>query len=255
VRFLLGCIKQRLLAPAVYQKLESKLREIARKDAVSAVGLEGLAAGQAALEDVRGHLKTVSRNMALADTPEQMRAMQEVFEELRTREKHLELQIQKQGRGQMVPHQEESEVACALRLLKRLRDLSGRPTNYSSMKDLFAGVNARMFLRFREETEKKRRLNKLAGGVVTFGAAPPPVAIYSGPTGRPKVKGPAAPDGTAGPDSQVPPPNSKSNNPGSEGRSLGNMCRGDWIRTSDLLNPINGIEAGSNRRISQVQAF
>ena len=30
---------------------------------------------------------------------------------------------------------------------------------------------------------------------------------------------------------------------------------GERIRTSDLLNPINEIEAGSNRRISQVQAF
>jgi hypothetical protein len=33
------------------------------------------------------------------------------------------------------------------------------------------------------------------------------------------------------------------------------QCRGDWIRTSDLLNPILGVEAASSRRIPQVQAF
>ena len=31
---------------------------------------------------------------------------------------------------------------------------------------------------------KKRLLNKVAGGVVVFGAAPDPIEIYRGPTGR-----------------------------------------------------------------------
>jgi integrase len=35
----------------------------------------------------------------------------------------------------------------------------------------------------------------------------------------------------------------------------GSSCRGDWIRTSDLLNPILGVEAAPSRRISQMQAF
>ena len=33
------------------------------------------------------------------------------------------------------------------------------------------------------------------------------------------------------------------------------QCRGDWIRTSDLLNPILGVKAASSRRMSQMQAF
>jgi hypothetical protein len=33
------------------------------------------------------------------------------------------------------------------------------------------------------------------------------------------------------------------------------QCRGDWIRTSDLLNPILGDKAASSRRMSQMQAF
>jgi hypothetical protein len=35
----------------------------------------------------------------------------------------------------------------------------------------------------------------------------------------------------------------------------GLQCRGDWIRTSDLLNPILRVKAASSRRISQMQAF
>jgi hypothetical protein len=33
------------------------------------------------------------------------------------------------------------------------------------------------------------------------------------------------------------------------------FSRGDWIRTSDLLNPILWAEAATSRRISQMQAF
>jgi hypothetical protein len=32
-------------------------------------------------------------------------------------------------------------------------------------------------------------------------------------------------------------------------------CRGDWIRTSDLLNPIFRVKAAPSRRMSQMQAF
>src|SRR5262249_19189282 len=32
-------------------------------------------------------------------------------------------------------------------------------------------------------------------------------------------------------------------------------CRGDWLRTSDLLNPIFRVKAASSRRMSQMQAF
>ena len=95
----------------------------------------------------------------------------------------------------------------------------------------------RLFARFRPVPVKKRVLNKLVGGVVTFGTSPPPVELYNGPTAREKLTNPAA-QGAAGlgdlTSSTVPKPVG----PGQEGESLGNVSRGDWIRTSDLLNPI-----------------
>jgi len=49
-------------------------------------------------------------------------------------------------------------------------------------------TNARLFLRFQRVLVKKRVLNKLCGGVVTFGTAPPPVELYRGPTVRRALK-------------------------------------------------------------------
>src|SRR5262249_29526542 len=103
--------------------------------------------------------------------------------------------------------------------------------------ELFRQVNVRLFLRFEEVRLKKRKVNRVAGGVVTFGSAPPPIRPYEGPTGRRMIKGPAA-EVAAGPgDLTVP---SEPVVPGREGGSSGNVNRGERIRTSDLLNPIQG---------------
>ena len=50
------------------------------------------------------------------------------------------------------------------------------------------GGNANLFLDFQPVKVKKRVLNKPFRGVLTFGADPPPIDVYNGPTGRGKVK-------------------------------------------------------------------
>ena len=72
---------------------------------------------------------------------------------------------------------------------------------------------------------------------MTLGSSPPPVEVYNGPTARQKLTIPAA-RGAAGPVDPSSPAVPKPFGPGQEGESLGNVSRGDWIRTSDLLNPI-----------------
>ncbi len=74
--------------------------------------------------------------------------------------------------------------------------------------------------------ENGGRKGPRAEGGSTLASAPDPVL----PTARPIVSQP-------------------------EGISTTKDYRGDWIRTSDLLNPILGVKVGSTRRISQVQAF
>ena len=69
-------------------------------------------------------------------------------------------------------------------LLDRLPDLAADNQNLAKVGDAFRLVNVRLFLKFEKVQVKKRTLNKLAHGIVTFGEAPPPVPLYAGPTGR-----------------------------------------------------------------------
>jgi hypothetical protein len=67
------------------------------------------------------------------------------------------------------------------------------------------------------------------GGIVAFGAAPSPIPIYMGPTSHKKPRNPAA-AGAAGSDVlRLPAPPEESIGSGTEGKSLGNVSRGDWI--------------------------
>ena len=94
-------------------------------------------------------------------------------------------------------------------------------------RELFDMTNARLFLQFQPVQMKKRTLNKIASSVVTFGASPPPIEIYEGPSGRRKVKGSATQCAVepGGCESPTPPESVFS---GGEGKSLGNVSRGDW---------------------------
>ena len=83
----------------------------------------------------------------------------------------------------------EGEVGAALGALDAMADLAADPTNLGAIGELFGRLNVRLFLSFREERPKKRVVNRVAGGVVTFGSTPPPVPLYEGPTGRRALKG------------------------------------------------------------------
>jgi hypothetical protein len=186
---------------------------------------------------VRAQLATAERNLALAETPAQFRAVASQFEGLKGQEKALEAEVgalrRQAGQGKSA----EAEVAAALALLRRLTEWSAPSEDYLAVGELFRQVNVKLFARFRAVPVQKRVLNKLVGGVVTFGSSAPPVEVYSGPTARQRLTSPAA-QGAAGPGDPSSPAVPKPTGPGQEGESLGNVSRGDWIRTSDLLNPI-----------------
>ncbi|MGD0900977.1 MAG: hypothetical protein ABR915_24360 [Thermoguttaceae bacterium] len=69
-------------------------------------------------------------------------------------------------------------------MIHRLTDLITGPKGLDLAGEAFRLSNARLFLRFRPVRVERRLLNKVAGGVVVFGAAPDPIEIYRGPTGR-----------------------------------------------------------------------
>lgn len=74
---------------------------------------------------------------------------------------------------------------------------------------------------------KQRVVNRLSGGVVTFGTAEPPVPLYEGPTARKPIKSEAAAAIAVQSGEDVPLPSPVGS--GREGKSLGNVSRGDRI--------------------------
>jgi hypothetical protein len=241
-RFLLSCVRQRLLAPKLKARLEQKLRAIAEREQRCSRPDADLRAKQGALATVRAKRERAGENLALAEGPEQFRAVAAVFEQLKQQEKALEGEVRQleQVVGQV--SDVDSEVSAALAGLDRMTDLAASPCDLGGVGQLFRELKARMFLRFMEARWKKRVVNKVAGSVVTFGATPPPVALYEGPTGRRHVKGPTAPEGAVVPCSPES-PGGPGNVPGGEGDSLGNVRRGDWTPLELILRGVRLLQS------------
>lgn len=168
--------------------------------------------------------------MALAETPEQFKAVSAVFDELTQRKAVLEAEVAQGESEHSDSTDAESEIDAALQLAHRLTKLAGAAESLESCKELFDLVNMRLFLGFRPVKKKKRTVNKLRTGIITFGAAPPPISIYQGPTDRKKIQ---AQKQTRTKSSNGCSPAAEaareSDGPGGEGKSLGNVNRGDWI--------------------------
>ena len=82
-----------------------------------------------------------------------------------------------------------AEVEKALLAAERIAALAQESNgDFSRARTLFEMLNVRAFLQFQPVQEGKRTLNRLSGGVVTWGDAPLPIEPYCGPTNRKLVK-------------------------------------------------------------------
>ncbi len=222
--FLLGCIRQRLLTPHFRLKLERRLRELAERDRSSERHDRDIKAKRVALAELRRKRSQVERNLALAETQEQYRAIAGVFDQVSQEEKTLTLELEHADQSVKVMPDLETDIAAALGEFDRLAQLAADTDKLGAIGELFRHLNARLFLRFEQVQPGKRKYNKVAGGVVTFGESTPPVALYAGPTGRRALagRGKAAP-----PQAELPFHSSTSSVSDREGQSLGNVNRGE----------------------------
>ena len=76
----------------------------------------------------------------------------------------------------------------AMALVRQLPVLADDDKNLADIGRAFQILNLHMFVRFRSIQKRKRFENKVSGGVITFGDAPPPTTKYSGPTAPIAVK-------------------------------------------------------------------
>jgi hypothetical protein len=183
-RFLLACIRQRVLSPAIRTKLEQRIRVLAQRERGESRLGEAVAALRAELGELQRKRERISQNLALAETVEQHQAVATVFDTVLQEEKALEAKLRQAEEAAGAPHDLEEEISAAMAGLDQMADLAADSTNLESIGELFTRLNVRLFLHFEELQPKKRKVNNVSGGMVTFGASPPPVALYEGPTGR-----------------------------------------------------------------------
>ena len=143
-RFLLGCIRQRLLTPTVRAKLEEKVRSIAEREKGFRHPDAALTTKQAALAAVRTKRQRAGENLGLAEGPDQYRAVAGVFEQLQRQEKALEVEVSQlpQRAGRAIDL--DAEVATALAGLDRMGDLAAAASDLGAVGQLFRQLNARL---------------------------------------------------------------------------------------------------------------
>ncbi len=245
VRFLLGCLKQKVLRPDLLAKLEARLGELARREAGEEP--DGLREAEAELARLEAEVELAGRNLARAKSDEEYALVSE-HRSARAAERDKVKTRAGRLRGSAV-RDAAAEVAAALARLSEIGRLAEDESNLPAVAAAFDAVNAKAYFRFREEPQGKRLLRKLAGGVVTFGDAEPPVPLYAGPTARAAVK-PPVPAADVRPAAKTtgskettrggrdrPPRDKRRQEPGGEADSLGNVNRDDRIRTCGLLLP------------------
>jgi hypothetical protein len=226
-RFLLGCIRQQLFSPLLRSKLEQKLRAIAKREQRQSRSEDANASKKAQLSAVRARLEVASRNLALVEGPDQRDAVAKVFDELKRQERTLATELEQLERGKRAPRDIGAEVELALAGLDRLTELATGAVGLADAGKLFQALGVRLFAAFMPVKLKKRTVNKLSHGLVTFGCTPPPVPLYCGPTGRRELKHGSTALPAAEPRGGV--PHAASSRLDGEGNSLGNVNRGDWI--------------------------
>jgi hypothetical protein len=225
-QFALSCLQQRLHSPDVLKKLRGRLRQLAEAE-LQQVGSEENTAGiQEQLGRVRQEMKLAERNLAFAANEDQFRAVASVLEELRRRETSPA-----KNRQVRIGTEIDAEIDRAIGFTNRLSELASKPEQLPLATQAIELADIKFFVRFRPVQKGKRLLNKVVGGIVTIGAAPPPVALHEGPTGWKIIKkrSPEAANAATGQDEHRLLTQSDREESGSEGTSLRNVSRGDRI--------------------------
>jgi hypothetical protein len=234
-RFALSCIRQKLLK--LMPQVEQRLREFAAASAAKAPLKTGAGGITIELQRLQDDLKIVSSNLARAKSDEQYQAVSTQFDQLKTLEKVLQIKLA-EAKAIQSDSNAEIDVKAVVGGLEKLLALASDEPKLQLASEAIRQADAKLFLAFSPVAVKKRTLNRIAGGVVTLGNGNPPIEVYQGPTARDRVKPPSGtqPATESYPDRPI----NKTESPivsDREGKSLGNVSRADWIRTSDLLTP------------------
>ncbi|MCI0334113.1 MAG: recombinase family protein [Planctomycetes bacterium] len=227
-RFVLRAIRQRLLDGNRLHKLQDKIEARARAELNAPAQDSNLDAKRAELAQLLGQLARIQRNLALAESDELFGSISEVFAELKSTALRVEREVASLERLSQTPSSVETEVAIAIEIIARLKELAADASNLPALSQLFKQVNVQVYLRFLPVKKRRRTENKMTGGVLTWGNAPSPIQKYQGPTGRGQLRLATA-QRTYRPDAINGSGKTDVVDSGGRDRSLGNVSRGDRI--------------------------
>ena len=170
-------VRQRVADPGFRARVRARLVERAAAAAGDAPGRDARERAAAALAELDRKVGRAAENLALCETPGQRAAVAAVFERLRA-----EREAAAAAAPVPVRASPAAEVAAAEAGLDRLEGLAAAGPDVTAA--LLRAADARLYLRFEAVRHGRQRRSRVAGGVLTLGSHPPPVAVYDGPTDR-----------------------------------------------------------------------
>jgi hypothetical protein len=187
-RFVLACLRQRLLSPPTLAKLKARLHELASAEQGEDPAKRELESDRADLAALRRKIEKAGENMALAESGEEWAAMASAFRKWKDQKSTLEQRIAacRPASPRIDP---QRQVEAALGVLDRMvQSVAAGDASWPAVGDVFTQTNAKLYLWFAEVEKGRKTFNVPAGGVVTFGSTPPPGPLYTGPTDRPIIR-------------------------------------------------------------------
>jgi len=187
-RFVLACLRQRVLNPSTLAKVKMRLNELATAEQGEDPAQRQLEADRTELAILRQKVQKAANNLALWEPGQERDAIAGVFRELKRQEGRLEERIAAH-RPAPLRGNPQQQVEAALGALDRLAEsLAAGAADWSVVGSAFSQTNAKLYLRFSAVQKGRKTFNVPAGGVVTFGSTPPPAHLYTGPTDRPIIR-------------------------------------------------------------------
>ena len=138
----------------------------------------------AELKMAESELALAKRNLARAKTDEEYDAISSEFARLSQWQQKLRQESVEHSKAAKKLNPSGSELDNVRDIIRNLTKLATEASGLQAAGELFRLVDAKLYLAFEPVAVKKRVVNKIKSGVVTFGDSPSPIDVYTGPTSR-----------------------------------------------------------------------
>jgi hypothetical protein len=180
LRFTLGTLRELTDRLGAREKLMQKLLERAYRDEpddpLQSLHEQERVRLEQSVSALERQLKAAQRNLAIEENPEYRQTIREEFERIRAEMAASKTQLAAvSGMPTRRPYTPEEEAEAAIHLLDDIRQVATDPAGRAAISPLLQRLGLRIGLQFVDGIKgKKRRVRRLAGGVLAFGATPLP---------------------------------------------------------------------------------